>query len=382
LIDYRSQDKSRVLPAQRRSASLRAEWLGTKSYRAFRADVARGCAKARVLKAAPRQKGTTASDFHIRDLEDWNNLQQDVKSGKRIERVVVRPLDPELIRNPDFATNLAKLAAEQKIVVERSGGLLSHVYYILQREGAQVECTDLFGADEEIVEYNKLVRDRIPEIIKRRGERAEMQQLSSDALLTALRQKLVEEGFEALDAQGGEEVIGELADVQEVLIASCNALRIPMNELEAEREEKRQRRGGFDKGIMLVKTAAPQSIAKASEPESATLVPTESEAERVISNTADLPPSRSYRRPDLRYMGGRLEKLFTLETEINKLGEHKSAFTFSLPFGDGTERQAVLTVELRRNRASLRTVIRLRFEPPQLGLKFSDSQLRFSFPES
>lgn len=334
------------------------------------------------LKAAPRQKRTSAADFQIASLKDWNNLQRDVKSGKRIERVVVKPFDPELIRNPDFATNLAKLAAEQKIVVELSGGVLSHVYYILQREGAQVECTDLFGADEEIVEYNKLVRDRIPEIIKRRGERAEMQQLSSDALLTALRQKLVEEGFEALDARGGEEVIGELADVQEVLIAICNALGIPMNELEAEREEKRQRRGGFDKGIMLVKTAAPQSITKDPEPGSPILTDAQSGAERIISSAAELPPGRSYRRPDLRYAGGQLEKLFTLETEINKLGEQKTAFTFTLPFGDGPERQIVLTVELRRTRASLRTVIRLRLEPPQLGLKFPDSQLQLSFPES
>ncbi|MCI0711669.1 MAG: nucleoside triphosphate pyrophosphohydrolase [Chloroflexi bacterium] len=53
-------------------------------------------------------------------------------------------------------------------------------------------------------EYNKLVRDNIPEIIAANGQ--------------ALRQKLVEEAQEVLQAKP-DELVNELADVYEVLDA-------------------------------------------------------------------------------------------------------------------------------------------------------------------
>ncbi len=79
-------------------------------------------------KASPRQKRKSASDFRIRETEDWQRLQEDLKSGRHIERVVVEPVDPELIRNYQFAKELAELAALNKFVVELSGGILSHAY--------------------------------------------------------------------------------------------------------------------------------------------------------------------------------------------------------------------------------------------------------------
>jgi predicted house-cleaning noncanonical NTP pyrophosphatase (MazG superfamily) len=187
-------------------------------------------------------------------------MQEDIQSGRHIERVVVEPIDTALIRNPEFAKELADLAASKRIVVELSGGILSHAYYILQSHGAQVECLDLFGTDEDIVEYNKLVRDKIPEVIGGHGERAETAQLKGDALVLALRQKLVEEAYEVLDAKSGTDLIGELADIQEVVRALGRALGVSTTEIEAERKEKEKRRGGFEKGFMLTKTATPRSI--------------------------------------------------------------------------------------------------------------------------
>ncbi len=83
-------------------------------------------------KAAPRQKRRSASDFSIRNVSDWLQLQQDLKHRKHIERVVVEPVDPELIRNLKFAQELAGLAKSNRFVVELAGGILSHPYYVLQ----------------------------------------------------------------------------------------------------------------------------------------------------------------------------------------------------------------------------------------------------------
>jgi predicted house-cleaning noncanonical NTP pyrophosphatase (MazG superfamily) len=326
-------------------------------------------------KAAPRQKHKSASDFSIKSIADWQQLQQNLQSGRYIERVVVEPVDPELIRNPQFAKELADLAASKKFVVELSGGILSHVYYILQSRGAQVECIDLFGADEDVVEYNKIVRDKVPTFIEAGGERTETVKLVGDALLAALRQKLVEEAFEALDVNSGEDLIGELADIQEVVKALCQALGVSTIDIDAEREEKKKRRGGFEKGLMLVKTATPHSIQKQSTtPEPPTLgLRMQQSFEPAISDAVFLPARSLYRRPDLRQVNQLLEKLFTFATEANKIGEIKETLDFSMPIGNQRQQDFTLTVELRRIQSSVRGIVRLRLRRP--------SQLEIEFPE-
>lgn len=334
-------------------------------------------------KAAPRHKRKSGSDFSIKTVEDWQQLHTHLRSGIHIERVIVEPVDPNLIRNPQFAQELAGLAASEKFVVQLSGGILSHAYYILRRSGAQVECLDLFGTDEDVVEYNKVVRDKIPRIIERGGERVETVQLAGDALVTALRQKLVEESFEALDAKSGDEIISELADVEEVIRALCQALKVPATQLEAEREEKLKRRGGFEKGLMLIKTATPHSIQQQPpiiSDSPALALKSQQTPEPVISQVTDLPTKPMYRRPDLRHINQLIEKLFTFETETNRIGEVKETLTFSIPI-DKEPREFTLTVELRRTRSSVRGVIRLRLLPSQLEIKFPVSQLNIEFPE-
>jgi predicted house-cleaning noncanonical NTP pyrophosphatase (MazG superfamily) len=324
-------------------------------------------------KAAPRNKCKGADDITLNSSDDWQLLKKNLDSGKRIERVVVEPKDPELIRNPQFAKELAKLAASKKFVVELSGGILSHAYYVLQREGAQVECTDLFGAEEDIEEYNKLVRDKIPTIIQSRGERTETIQLAGDALRDALRQKLVEEAFEVLDAKTGPELISELADLQEVVRALCRELDISVPDIEEEREEKEHLRGGFEKGLMLIKTATPHSIQKQpSTPISPSLGLTQYPIEPVIEDTANLPAKHLYRRPDLRKINKLHEKLFTFEIEVNKIGEIKETLDFSMPVDNQKQRNFTLMIELLRKSSSVRGVVRIRLRP---------TQLHFDFPE-
>src|SRR3546814_2652060 len=90
---------------------------------------------------------------------------------------------------------------------------------MLGKYGCDVECIDLFGVDEESIDFNKIVRDYIPADIQARGEEVETVRLVGDALVEAIKRKLVEESFEVSDAKTADSIAEELADVQEVIDA-------------------------------------------------------------------------------------------------------------------------------------------------------------------
>lgn len=97
--------------------------------------------------------------------------------------------------------------------------------------------------------YNKLVRDKIPEIIKADGEKPITRKLSNIEYLDELVKKLREEigEFEANHS------LEELADVQEIVLAIIDALKIQRKDLEKARKQKAKARGGFSKRIFLEK---------------------------------------------------------------------------------------------------------------------------------
>ena len=335
-------------------------------------------------RAGPRHKLTSSTDFVIKNKGDWEELQQRLQSGPRVERVVVEPVDTALIRNPAFAKKLGRLGATKRFVIELSGGILSHAYYIFTKEGAQVECIDLFGVDEELAEYNKIVRDRIPEIISKRGERTESIRLKNEALITGLREKLVEESFEVLDAKSSHDLIGELADVSEVINALCNALGISSSHLGAVQKEKRKKRGGFEKGVMLTRTGTPHSIPhqRPKLPKPLLTLKAGMPEAPAIERRTDLPTKPLYRRPDLRRVDRQPEKLFTFATETNKLGDLRATLRFSLPIDNRIEQHFSLTLELQRLRELLRGNIRIRLLPWQPSLKFVDNKVKMSRKET
>lgn len=327
-------------------------------------------------KAAPRRKFTTTSDFTISTSDDWESLQSQVRNGARIERIILDLKDAKLVRNQEFARELAEFAAAHRIVVELAGGILSHAYYMLQRHGAQVECVDLFGADEEVVEYNKLVRDKIPEQIQGRGEAVEISRLRGEALLSALRQKLIEESFEAADAKSFDELVAEMADVLEVLDGICDALQIPREHVVAEQEVKRNRRGGFHKGLMLRRTSTPHSLASKPESQDGTLSLDIPPPMSVIERSEKVPITRPYQRPDLRNVDNQTEAILTFETELSRIREATQNTTFELQLDPESSRLFRLTVEVKRHRSSLWNQVRVRLEPTQLEMKLtSDMQL-------
>lgn len=105
---------------------------------------------------------------------------------------------------------------------------------------------------EKIKIYNKLVRDRIPEIIVADGKDCEYESLLDKDLHDQLRRKLEEEVEEFLL----EDNLEELADILEVVFALTKSLGHSAEELMEVREDKRKKRGGFDAGIMLNKVTS------------------------------------------------------------------------------------------------------------------------------
>ena len=333
-------------------------------------------------KAAPRRKLTMASDFKLETAAQWEELKSQLPTNRRIERVMLEPKDPELVRNQKFAKELAEFAAAHKIVIELAGGILSHAYHMLQRHGAQVECIDLFGAEEDDIEYNKLVRDKIPELIERKGEGVEVIRLKGEALLAALRQKLVEESYEAVDARAGD-LIGELADIQEVIQGIRESLQVPSEQLDAEREEKHKRRGGFRRGLMLRKTSTQHTLARKPAQEDTRSFPSKAFPDIGTIEQAELiPSSRPYRRPDRRNVDDQAEALLTFETELSKLGTAKQWAVFEIPVSENETRTFKISIDLERHHSSLWGQVRLRVEPSQMTIRLSsDSQMELKFPK-
>lgn len=95
--------------------------------------------------------------------------------------------------------------------------------------------------------YNKLVRDRIPEIIEASGKTCKTEILSDEEYLKMLDLKLGEE----LAGYHKDQNIEELADLIEVIYAAAKAHGYTLEELEKIRAEKAAKRGGFEKKILL-----------------------------------------------------------------------------------------------------------------------------------
>ena len=95
--------------------------------------------------------------------------------------------------------------------------------------------------------YNKLVRDKIPEIINADGKQCEIEIVSGKEKQELLEKKLLEEVNEYVQDKNLE----ELADVMEVLFGLANELGYSEEDLLNKRNKKLKARGGFKEGIVL-----------------------------------------------------------------------------------------------------------------------------------
>lgn len=134
--------------------------------------------------------------------------------------------------------------------------LVGEFYHILDVEGFFAEKLDLLGSDSEAIMkealasidaafegkvFNKLVRDKIPDLICQSGATPMIRPLNDEEYTEALREKLNEEVVEFHRDKNAE----ELADILEVAFSLAEDMGCSREELLAICEKKREARGGF-----------------------------------------------------------------------------------------------------------------------------------------
>lgn len=100
-----------------------------------------------------------------------------------------------------------------------------------------------------IIEYNKLIRDKIPGIIASNGKKAVVDVMDNDMYGRFLDMKLKEE----LDEYYKEMNTEELVDMVEVIYAILEYKGVSREEFEKIREKKLLEKGGFKERILLKK---------------------------------------------------------------------------------------------------------------------------------
>lgn len=95
--------------------------------------------------------------------------------------------------------------------------------------------------------YNKLVRDRIPELIMRAGQKPIFRRVQGEELKTYADAKILEEAKEF--TKTGES--DELVDLLEAIYFRFKLDGIASQEIHERMARKRQERGGFEGGVVL-----------------------------------------------------------------------------------------------------------------------------------
>lgn len=101
--------------------------------------------------------------------------------------------------------------------------------------------------------YNKLIRDRIPEIIKESGKECDIKILDNKEYITELNRKLQEELNEYYEGQSVE----ELADLIEVVYAILKQKEVSLHKFEEIRKSKALKRGKFNDKLFLKEVIEP-----------------------------------------------------------------------------------------------------------------------------
>lgn len=99
--------------------------------------------------------------------------------------------------------------------------------------------------------YEKLVRDNIPQIIKKNNQEPIIKTLSDEEYKKELEKKLYEEYNEVLHSEQ-ENRIEELADMLEVMISLAELENKSFKDIEKARILKKEKRGGFSKRTYLI----------------------------------------------------------------------------------------------------------------------------------
>lgn len=167
----------------------------------------------------------------------------------------------EFLVSNNMAVRLEENAAKTVQNLLENPQVLNHMKYSCKKFDKSDSLKNILKLVKKLTaeekHFNKLVRDKIPEMIVNQGNIPETEVLNSTIYSQHLNLKLLEECNEVSEAESKESKIEELADVLEVIHEIANNIGVSFNEVEKIRVDKREKRGGFDNRIFLKKIIFP-----------------------------------------------------------------------------------------------------------------------------
>lgn len=162
----------------------------------------------------------------------------------------LRPIDIDHIIPRALANKNGKVRKDGRLIDVNSRENLQALCFSCNRAKRDTDQTDFRRTA-------KLVRDRIPELIRADGRSPEVRQLQGQRLGAALYDKLIEEHAELIAAHQRDQKLEELADMIEVMFALAGHYGADRDALLAIAARKREQRGGFDSGFFYSGDSAP-----------------------------------------------------------------------------------------------------------------------------
>ncbi len=202
---------------------------------------------ARVLADVAAERAAQDEQWGVQDLPDGtvpghaavaDAAKRDAQAAWKAGRLTWRHILEEEFHEALAETDPAALRTE---LVQTAAVAVKWVQAIDRRDGALAHRTGAGGRRE------KLVRDRVPEIVRAAGGVPDVRVAGDGEFLTFLRTKLYEEVGEYA-ASGDAE---ELADVIEVVHALAAAAGLSPDDLERLRAAKAARNGRFEQRLIL-----------------------------------------------------------------------------------------------------------------------------------
>ncbi len=107
---------------------------------------------------------------------------------------------------------------------------------------------------KKIKKHNKLIRDRILEIIEANKEKSYFRILNKKEYIREIKKKILEEAKELIKAKNKKEIVNEIVDVQELIDVLMSESGLTKLQIQKQQKVKNRKRGGFKKRLFLIKT--------------------------------------------------------------------------------------------------------------------------------
>ncbi len=164
-----------------------------------------------------KRKYFSDEEVVIKNEQDLEKLDK----ATYVKCIRIQPDNDQTLRDRFFIKKVGEIARKNDIMILLEGAVLAHSFYQLMNTGANVVVATKFEEYSEEIEFNKLVRDKIPYNIINGGEKVQCAVADSSLYLYLLLNKLIEETYEAYDAED-DELLSELVDIYEVCDSIIN----------------------------------------------------------------------------------------------------------------------------------------------------------------